>query len=108
MELTNEGVVVVIAVGIVAGLIAGNYAWSSGFGFFGDMAIGIVGSFIGDELFPETGIHLVDGLGALIADAAAGAVALLLLMSVVFGGLGRHAWWSGRPTGWRRPWLNRQ
>ena len=47
----TEAIQVILVVGLVAG-------WLAGFGFIGDIAIGIVGAFIGDWLLPQIGIHL--------------------------------------------------
>jgi uncharacterized membrane protein YeaQ/YmgE (transglycosylase-associated protein family) len=51
-----------LVVGLVAGWLAGKIVQGAGFGLIGDIAIGIVGAFIGDWLLPQIGIHLGTGL----------------------------------------------
>src|ERR1700733_12635490 len=72
----------------------------AGFGLIGDIAIGIVGAFIGDWLLPKIGIHLGTGIVSAIVNATIGAVLLLLVVRLLqgggrFGGWGRRRWWSG-------------
>jgi uncharacterized membrane protein YeaQ/YmgE (transglycosylase-associated protein family) len=108
MQLSNESLIVIIGVGVVAGWLAGRIAWGTGFGLVGDAAIGIVGSLIGDWLLPQLGVHLGAGISALFINATIGAIVLLLIVSVVSGGLGwrgRGRWGGG--WGWRRHWLGR-
>jgi uncharacterized membrane protein YeaQ/YmgE (transglycosylase-associated protein family) len=64
----------------------------------GDIAIGIVGAFIGDWLLPQIGIHLGTGTVSAIVNATIGAVLLLLVVRLLqgggrFGGWGRRRWW---------------
>ena len=44
----------------------------------GDIAIGIVGAFIGDWLLPQIGIHLGTGIVSAIVNATIGAVCFCL------------------------------
>ena len=50
MHLSDQGLIVILVVGIVAGWLAGKVVSGSGFGLVGDAAIGIVGALIGDWL----------------------------------------------------------
>ncbi len=93
MHLSNESLLVILFVGLVAGWLAGEIMRGYGFGLIGDIVIGIVGAFIGDWLLPRLGIHLGVGLLAAIVNATIGAVVLLLLIRLVRGPGG----W-----GWRR------
>ena len=52
MHLSNESLIVIILVGVIAGWLAGQIMQGSGFGLVGDLIIGIVGAFIGDWLLP--------------------------------------------------------
>ena len=58
MHISNESLLVILVVGLVAGWLAGKIVRGAGFGLIGDIAIGIVGAFIGDWLLPQIGIHL--------------------------------------------------
>lgn len=46
MYLSNESIIVILVVGLVAGWLAGKIVQGTGFGLIGDLAIGIVGAFI--------------------------------------------------------------
>jgi uncharacterized membrane protein YeaQ/YmgE (transglycosylase-associated protein family) len=88
MYLSNESLLVIIFVGLVAGWLAGQVVQGTGFGLIGDLIIGIVGAFVGDWLLPRTGIHLGVGIISAIINATIGAVVLLLILRL-FRGLGR-------------------
>ncbi len=91
MRLSNESLLVILAVGLIAGWLAGKIVRGAGYGLVGDIAIGVVGAFVGDWLLPRFGIHLGSGMINLIVNATIGATALLLIVGLV-GGAG----WSRR------------
>ena len=101
MYMSNENLLVILVVGLVAGWLAGKIVRGAGFGIIGDLLIGIVGAFIGDCLLPRIGIHLGIGIVAAIINATIGAVLLLLVVRLVrggsrfVGGWGRRWWPSG-------------
>jgi uncharacterized membrane protein YeaQ/YmgE (transglycosylase-associated protein family) len=92
MYLSNQSLLVILVVGIVAGWLAGRVMEGGGFGLIGDLIVGLIGAFIGDWLLPRLGIHLGSGIVALIFNAFIGAVVLLLLLRLVSGGLRRPRW----------------
>jgi uncharacterized membrane protein YeaQ/YmgE (transglycosylase-associated protein family) len=98
MHLSNESLLVIIFVGIVAGWLAGRVMEGGGFGLIGDLIVGLIGAFIGDWLLPQLGVHFGTGIVALIINAFIGAVILLLILRLVGGGWGYRRRW-GRP--WR-------
>ena len=87
----NESLVVVFLIGLLVGWVAGNVARFSGLGLAGDLTVGLVGAFLGHWLLPAMHIHLGYGVAALVADAAIGAVVLLL----VFGLISFRRNWKG-------------
>ena len=91
MNLSNESLLVIIVVGVVAGWLAGQVVRGGGLGLLGDLVVGIVGAFIGDWLLPQLHIHLGVGTLALIANATIGAIALLVVIRLVSGSGG----WPG-------------
>jgi len=99
MYVSNESLLVIILVGIIAGWLAGLIVRGAGFGLIGDMAVGIVGAFIGHRLLPRLGVHLGSGLVAAIANATLGAIVLLLILRLV--------WRGGGGWGWRHRWGSR-
>jgi uncharacterized membrane protein YeaQ/YmgE (transglycosylase-associated protein family) len=92
MHLSNQGILIILFVGIVAGWLAGKVMDGGGFGVIGDLVVGLVGAFIGDWLLPRLGIHLGVGVVALIINAFIGAVVLLLILRLLGGGFGRRRW----------------
>jgi uncharacterized membrane protein YeaQ/YmgE (transglycosylase-associated protein family) len=102
MHLSNESLLVILLVGLVAGWLAGKIVRGAGFGLIGDLIIGVVGAFIGDWLLPQLGIALGTGLVPAIINATIGAVLLLLVVRLVSGGFGGYGYAGG---GWgRRRW----
>ena len=95
MHFSNESLLVILFVGLVAGWAAGQIMRGYGFGLLWDIVIGIVGALIGDWLLPRLGIHLGTGIISAIINATIGAVVLLLLIRRVRGG---PRW------GWGRRW----
>jgi uncharacterized membrane protein YeaQ/YmgE (transglycosylase-associated protein family) len=93
MHLSNQSLLVIIVVGIIAGYLAGRVMRGGGFGLIGDLIVGLIGAFIGDWLLPRLDIHLGVGIVTLIVNAFIGAVVLLLILRLFFGGLGRRRWW---------------
>ena len=94
MHISNESLLVILVVGLVAGWLAGQLVRGAGFGLVGDILIGIIGAFIGDWLLPRVGVHLGSGIVSAIFNATLGAVILLLLLRLV----------SRRPLGSRWGW----
>jgi uncharacterized membrane protein YeaQ/YmgE (transglycosylase-associated protein family) len=85
MYLSNESLLVIIFVGLVAGWLAGQIIQGTGFGLLGDLVIGIIGAFVGDWLLPRVGIHLGMGIVSAIINATIGAVVLLLIIRLFRG-----------------------
>jgi uncharacterized membrane protein YeaQ/YmgE (transglycosylase-associated protein family) len=86
MYLSNEGILVILFVGLIAGWLAGKIVRGTGFGIIGDIVVGIAGALVASFLFPRLGIHLGVGLVSEILDALIGAVILLVIVRLVRGG----------------------
>ena len=54
MYMSNEGIIVIFFVGLVAGWLAGKIVRGTGFGIIGDILVGIAGALIASLLFPKT------------------------------------------------------
>ena len=96
MHMSNESLLIILGVGLIAGWLAGQIVQGTGFGIVGDLIIGIVGAFIGSWLLPQLGIHLGSGIIAAIINATIGALILLLIIRLVRGGGGRRGRWGRR------------
>ena len=82
MYLSNEGIIVILFVGLVAGWLAGKIVRGTGFGIIGDILVGIAGAFIA-ALVPETRHPLGTGIVSEIIYSAIGAIILLLIVRLV-------------------------
>jgi len=73
-----------LLIGVVAGWLAGKLMQGGGFGFWGDMVVGVVGAFVGGFLFRLLGIGGAEGglIGSLVV-AVIGAVVLLFVIRLV-------------------------
>jgi uncharacterized membrane protein YeaQ/YmgE (transglycosylase-associated protein family) len=83
MYLSNESLLVILFVGLIAGWLAGKIVRGTGFGIIGDIVVGIAGALVATFLFPKLGIHLGSGLLSEIIYSAIGAVVLLLIVRLV-------------------------
>jgi uncharacterized membrane protein YeaQ/YmgE (transglycosylase-associated protein family) len=93
MYLSNQSLLVILFVGIVAGWLAGQIVRGGGFGLIGDLIVGVIGAFIGDWLLPRLNIHLGVEIVALVINATVGAVVLIAIIRLLAGA-----------GGWRRRW----
>jgi len=101
MNISGESLLVILAVGIAAGWLAGQFVQGTGFGLVGDLVVGIVGAFIASWIFPQLGIHLGSGIVAAIVAAAIGAILLLVIIRLIRG----RSRWGGSSGGvWRKRW----
>ena len=83
MHLSNESLLVILFVGLIAGWLAGQIVQGTGFGIIGDILIGVAGALIASLLFPKLGIHIGTGLVREILYSAIGAIILLLVVRLV-------------------------
>jgi len=63
MRISNEGIIVILFVGLVAGWLAGKIVRGTGFGIIGDILVGIAGALVASFLFPKLGIVIGSGPG---------------------------------------------
>jgi uncharacterized membrane protein YeaQ/YmgE (transglycosylase-associated protein family) len=91
MNLSNESLLVILLVGVIAGWLAGKLVRGAGFGLIGDLVVGIIGAFVASWLLPRLGIRLGTGIIREIVNATLGAVVFLLLLRLV-SGIGGRRW----------------
>jgi uncharacterized membrane protein YeaQ/YmgE (transglycosylase-associated protein family) len=53
--MSSESLIVILAVGLIAGWLAGQIVQGTGYGIINDLIIGVAGSFIGGWLLPQLG-----------------------------------------------------
>lgn len=77
-----ETLIIWLAIGAIAGFLAGLIVKGYGFGLAGNIAVGIVGAIIAGFLFPRLGLF-PGGIGGEIIAATIGAVLLLVLLGIL-------------------------
>jgi len=77
-----EGLIIFLAIGAIAGWLAGNLLKGGGFGLPGNVVVGILGAVIGGFLFGLLGIS-AGGLIGQIITATAGAAVLLYAIDFI-------------------------
>jgi uncharacterized membrane protein YeaQ/YmgE (transglycosylase-associated protein family) len=80
--MSTEHLLLFLAIGIVAGFLAGKIMKGSGFGLIGDLVLGVIGSFIGVWVFGLLDISSGGVIGLLIASVV-GALLLLFVIRLV-------------------------
>jgi uncharacterized membrane protein YeaQ/YmgE (transglycosylase-associated protein family) len=83
MHMSNESILVILFVGLIAGWLAGQIVQGTGFGIIGDILVGIAGALVASLVFPKLGIHLGTGIVSEIIYSAIGAIVLLLVVRLV-------------------------
>jgi len=78
MDIT--ALLIVLAIGAVAGWLAGLIMKGGGFGLIGDIIVGIVGAFFGGWLFAQLGVSIGTGILNSIITATIGAIVLILII----------------------------
>jgi len=72
-----------LLIGLISGWLAGMISRGGGFGLWGDLATGVVGSFIGAYVFNLMGISAYGTIGSIISGTI-GAIILLWVIRIVF------------------------
>ena len=75
-----------IVLGLIAGWLAGKLSRGRGFGCIGDILLGLVGSVLGGWIFTALGIVHANTFLYSLAVATVGAVVLVSLAHLFFGG----------------------
>jgi uncharacterized membrane protein YeaQ/YmgE (transglycosylase-associated protein family) len=83
MRMSNESILVILFVGLIAGWLAGQIVRGTGFGIIGDILVGIAGALVASLLFPKLGIAIGTGLVREILYSAIGAIILLLVVRLL-------------------------
>lgn len=85
---SGHGIIAWIIIGVIAGWLTGKIMKGSGFGFFMDMVVGLIGAVIGGFIATHVGIAPPgqQGLIVSILIAIVGAVILTWLVRLVTGG----------------------
>lgn len=77
-----QGLIIFLAIGAIAGWLAGTIMKGGGFGLIGNMVVGIVGAVVGGVVFGFLGISTGGLIGSIIT-ATVGAVVLLAIVRII-------------------------
>jgi uncharacterized membrane protein YeaQ/YmgE (transglycosylase-associated protein family) len=80
--LDVQSLIIFLAIGAVAGWLAGMLMHGGGFGLLGNIVVGVIGAVVGGSLFGALGISAGGLIGSLIT-AVAGAAVLLLIVGLL-------------------------
>jgi uncharacterized membrane protein YeaQ/YmgE (transglycosylase-associated protein family) len=80
--MNGRGIIWILAVGLIAGWLAGKIMKGSGYGIAGDLIVGILGAIIGSWLFGLLGIAAWGLVGSIIV-ALVGALVLLYVVRLL-------------------------
>lgn len=78
-----------LVIGLLAGWLAGKLSRGQGFGCIGDIVLGLIGSVIGGWIFTKLGIVHANTFLFSLAAATVGAVILVSIAHLFFGGRNR-------------------
>ena len=87
--LATNDFLILLVVGLIAGLLASRFVGGTGRGVLVDIIIGVIGAFLGHWLFGLFNINLGPGVLPMIIVAFVGAVLLLLIWAGLSGGISR-------------------
>lgn len=82
----QRGLVGWLVIGLIAGWLAGKLGRGRGFGCIGDIVLGLIGSVIGGWIFTQLGIVHTNTFLLSLAAATLGAVLLVSIAHLFFGG----------------------
>jgi uncharacterized membrane protein YeaQ/YmgE (transglycosylase-associated protein family) len=80
MDIT--ALIIFLAIGAVAGWLAGNLMRGGGFGLLGNIVVGIIGAVVGGSVFGFFGITAGGLIGSIIT-ATAGAALLIFVVGLI-------------------------
>lgn len=72
-----------LAIGAIAGWLAGQIMKGRSMGLVGDIVVGIVGAVVAGFVLPQIGVEIGGGIIAAIINAVIGACLLLFVISIV-------------------------
>jgi uncharacterized membrane protein YeaQ/YmgE (transglycosylase-associated protein family) len=81
--MTLTGILVLLAIGLLAGWLAGLIMKGRGFGLVWNLIIGVAGSFLGGFLFGLLNISIISPLVTRIIAAVAGAIIILAIINLI-------------------------
>jgi uncharacterized membrane protein YeaQ/YmgE (transglycosylase-associated protein family) len=81
--MSPVSLLIFLAVGALAGWLAGKLMKGSGFGLIGNIIVGIIGAFIGGWVFRQVGIHVGSDIVSWVITSVTGASLLLFIVGLI-------------------------
>lgn len=81
--METQSLLVFLFVGLIAGWLAGKIVQGGGFGFIGNIIVGVIGAFFAGWLLPQLGFAIGTGIITSIINAFIGAAILLVILRVI-------------------------
>jgi uncharacterized membrane protein YeaQ/YmgE (transglycosylase-associated protein family) len=78
MSFSNDALIVVLMIGLLAGSVTGNVVQGKGLDLATNLVVGIVGAFFGFWLLPLVHIRIGSDVISLVINATIGAIILML------------------------------
>ena len=75
--------ILAIIIGAIAGWLAGLIVRGGGFGFLGNVVLGIVGAVVASYALPAIGLHMGSGFFDSVLSAMVGAIIVLVIIRLV-------------------------
>ena len=76
-------IVLTIFFGALSGYVASRLLGGEGFGFFGNIVVGVIGGFIGNWVVKLTGIPIVEGFFGNLIASVGGAIILIFFLELI-------------------------
>jgi uncharacterized membrane protein YeaQ/YmgE (transglycosylase-associated protein family) len=76
-------IVVTIFFGALSGYVASRLLGGEGFGFFGNIVVGVIGGFIGNWIVKLTKVPIVDGFFGNLIASVGGAIVLIFFIELI-------------------------
>lgn len=77
------GIVLTIVLGAISGYVASRILGGDGYGFFGNIAVGILGGLLGTWLVEKVNIPIPGGLLGRFISSVGGAILLIFLLEII-------------------------
>lgn len=76
-------IVITIFFGALSGYVASRLLGGEGFGFFGNIVVGVIGGFIGNWIVKLTKVPIVDGFFGNLIASVGGAIVLIFFIELI-------------------------
>lgn len=76
-------IVVTIFFGALSGYVASRLLGGEGFGFFGNIVVGVIGGFIGNWIVKLTNVPIVEGFFGNLIASVGGAIVLIFFIELI-------------------------